>query len=103
MQRIAIARALIIDPRIMLLDEATSALDSISEKHVQTALDDVTKDRATLLIAHRLSTAANADRIIVLSRGKIVEQGSHSQLFEMNGTYAGMYRAFSAGLIDGTL
>lgn len=103
MQRIAIARALIIDPRIMLLDEATSALDSISEKHVQTALEDVTKDRATLLIAHRLSTAANADRIIVLSRGKIVEQGSHSQLFEMNGTYAGMYRAFSAGLIDGTL
>ena len=103
MQRIAIARALIIDPRIMLLDEATSALDSISEKHVQNALDDVTKGRATLLIAHRLSTAANADKIIVLSRGNIVEQGSHSRLFEMNGTYAGMYRAFSAGLIDGTL
>jgi subfamily B ATP-binding cassette protein MsbA len=103
MQRIAIARALIIDPKIMLLDEATSALDSISEKHVQTALDDVTKDRSTLLIAHRLSTAAAADKIIVLSRGHIVEQGSHSQLSEMNGTYAGMYRAFSAGLIDGTL
>jgi subfamily B ATP-binding cassette protein MsbA len=103
MQRIAIARALIIDPRIMLLDEATSALDSISEQHVQGALDDVTKGRATLLIAHRLSTAAKADKIIVLSRGHIVEQGSHARLFEMNGTYAGMYRAFSAGLIDGTL
>jgi ABC-type multidrug transport system fused ATPase/permease subunit len=103
MQRIAIARALIIDPKVMLLDEATSALDSISEQHVQTALDDVTKGRATLLIAHRLSTASKADKIIVLSRGEIVEQGSHNTLSSLNGTYAGMYRAFSAGLIDGTL
>ncbi len=103
MQRIAIARALLIDPKIMLLDEATSALDAISEQHVQSALDDVTVGRATLLIAHRLSTASRADKIIVLSRGKIVEQGSHSYLNEINGTYAGMYRAFSAGLFDGNL
>ncbi|MDQ2986042.1 MAG: ABC transporter ATP-binding protein/permease [Armatimonadota bacterium] len=103
MQRIAIARALIIDPRVMLLDEATSALDSISEQHVQKALDDITVGRATLLIAHRLSTASRADKIIVLSRGHIVEKGSHVFLNEMNGTYAGMYRAFSAGLIDGNL
>lgn len=103
MQRIAIARALLIDPKVMLLDEATSALDAISEQHVQNALDDVTVGRATLLIAHRLSTASRADKIIVLSRGEIVEQGSHSYLNEINGTYAGMYRAFSAGLFDGNL
>jgi len=103
MQRIAIARALLIDPKIMLLDEATSALDAISEQHVQNALDDVTAGRSTLLIAHRLSTASRADKIIVLSRGEIVEQGSHSYLNEINGTYAGMYRAFSAGLFDGNL
>jgi len=103
MQRIAIARALLIDPKVMLLDEATSALDAISEQHVQKALDDVTVGRATLLIAHRLSTASRADKIIVLSRGEIVEQGSHSYLNEINGTYAGMYRAYSAGLFDGNL
>jgi ABC-type multidrug transport system fused ATPase/permease subunit len=103
MQRRAIARALLIDPKVMLLYEATSALDAISEQHVQKALDDVTVGRATLLIAHRLSTASRADKIIVLSRGEIVEQGSHTYLNEINGTYAGMYRAYSAGLFDGNL
>jgi subfamily B ATP-binding cassette protein MsbA len=103
MQRIAIARALLIKPSLMLLDEATSALDAMSEQIVQVALDELMHERTTLLIAHRLTTAARAGKIIVLSRGRIVEQGSHSGLMAESGTYAGMYRAFSAGLFDGNL
>lgn len=103
MQRIAIARALLINPTIMLLDEATSALDAVSEQKVQEALDEILSKRTTLLIAHRLTTAARANQIIVLSAGRIVEKGSHNELMAANGTYAGMYRAFNAGLFDGSL
>jgi subfamily B ATP-binding cassette protein MsbA len=103
MQRIAIARALLVNPKVLLLDEATSALDAVSEKKVQEALERVMHERTTILIAHRLTTAARADRIVVLHRGKLVETGSHEELMKKNGYYATMYRAFSEGIFDGSL
>lgn len=87
-QRVAIARALLRDAPILLLDEATSALDAESEQLVQSALDDMMKDRTTLVIAHRLATVRAADRIIVLDQGKIAEQGTHSELSAAGGLYA---------------
>ncbi len=86
-QRICIARAVLANPPIMLLDEATSALDTESEKLVQEALNNLMKNRTSLIIAHRLSTIQNADIIIVLENGRIVEQGNHQQLLEANGVY----------------
>ncbi|XP_045777785.1 mitochondrial potassium channel ATP-binding subunit isoform X1 [Maniola jurtina] len=86
-QRIAIARAVLKNPPVMILDEATSALDSASEKVVQTALETASKGRTVLVIAHRLSTVMNADLIVVLSKGKIVEMGTHDQLKKLKGHY----------------
>jgi ABC-type multidrug transport system fused ATPase/permease subunit len=86
-QRIAIARAILRDPDILILDEATSALDSVSEKEVQAALEELMKDRSTLVIAHRLSTIKNAHRIVVLIDGEIVENGTHVKLLENEGPY----------------
>lgn len=86
-QRLSIARAVLKDSPIMVLDEATSALDTESEKLVQTALDNMTKNRTSIVIAHRLSTIQNADNIIVMQRGEIVEQGKHHELLAKKGTY----------------
>lgn len=90
-QRIAIARALLRNPRILILDEATSALDTEAERLVQEALERLLKGRTTFIIAHRLSTVQGADKIVVLSRGKIVEVGTHEALLQANGLYAKMH------------
>jgi len=86
-QRLAIARAILKDPHILILDEATSSLDTESESLVQQALENLMRGRTTFVIAHRLSTVMNADRILVLDNGQIVESGTHSQLFARNGLY----------------
>jgi ATP-binding cassette subfamily B (MDR/TAP) protein 1 len=87
-QRIAIARAVIRQPSILIFDEATSALDVASERAVQAALDRISKNRTTIVIAHQLSTIMNADKIVVVAKGEIVQQGVHDQLLEdMNGPY----------------
>ena len=91
-QRLAIARALLKDAPVLILDEATSALDSESERVIQDALAEVMKDRTTLVIAHRLSTIENADQVIVLDHGRVVEQGSHAQLLARDGVYARLHR-----------
>lgn len=86
-QRLSIARAVLKNPPIMILDEATSALDTESEKLVQVALENMMQNRTSIVIAHRLSTIQKADKIIVMQKGKIVEQGSHEELIALNGTY----------------
>lgn len=87
-QRIAIARAIVSNPRILLLDEATSALDGHSERVVQDALDKASVGRTTIVVAHRLATIRNADKILVMSAGEVVEEGTHNRLLELNGHYA---------------
>ena len=86
-QRLSIARAVLKNPPIMILDEATSALDTESEKLVQQALENMMRNRTSIVIAHRLSTIQNADNIIVMQRGEIVEQGKHEELLAKRGTY----------------
>ena len=91
-QRLAIARAILKDPRLLILDEATSSLDSISESLIQQAIEPLLKERTSLVIAHRLSTIMAADEIIVLDKGMIVEQGRHKELLAKNSLYTKLYQ-----------
>jgi subfamily B ATP-binding cassette protein MsbA len=91
-QRIAIARALLKDAPILILDEATSALDTESERYIQEALDELMANRTTFVIAHRLSTVENADRILVMAEGRVIESGTHADLLAAGGQYATLYR-----------
>ena len=90
-QRVAIARTLLKGPPILILDEATSALDSRTEAAIQETLNDVTRQRTSLVIAHRLSTVVDADQIVVLDEGQVAERGTHAQLLRKNGLYAEMW------------
>jgi len=96
-QRIAIARAVLKDPRILILDEATSSLDTESESLVQDALDRLMKGRTTFVVAHRLSTIQQADRILVLDKGRLVEEGTHTALLDKKGLY---YHLYTLGLVE---
>ncbi len=98
-QRIAIARAILKDVPILILDEATSALDSESEHYIQAALEHVMKNRTTIVIAHRLSTIKNAHKIVVMHHGRIVEQGTHYELIELNGHYTQLYNVQQLGMV----
>jgi ATP-binding cassette, subfamily B, bacterial len=91
-QRLALARVILKDPRILILDEATSNLDTLSEQLIQAALRPLFAGRTSLVIAHRLSTILAADRILVLDRGRLVEQGRHADLVERGGLYASLYQ-----------
>ena len=99
-QRLAIARALLLDAPILILDEATSALDTESERLIQDALDRLQQNRTSIVVAHRLSTIENADTILVIEAGEIIEQGTHQSLLSQNGAYSQLYNMqFSEELV----
>lgn len=99
-QRLSIARAILKNPAILIMDEATSALDSISEKAIRGALDDIARNRTTLIIAHRLSTVAHASRVIVMERGHIVETGTHRELLAAGGLYSSLHASQMNGFLQ---
>lgn len=98
-QRIAIARAMLMDAPILILDEATSSLDSVTEKYIQDSLEKLMQGRTTIVIAHRLATLSRIDRILVFDKGKIVEEGTHTALMNMNGLYAKMWKMQAGGFL----
>jgi ATP-binding cassette subfamily B protein len=98
-QRIAIARAILKNAPILILDEATSALDSVTEKYIQEALHTLMTGRTTIVIAHRLSTLSEMDRILVFDNGKIIEDGNHQELIQLNGHYARMWQMQAGGFL----
>ena len=99
-QRVSIARVFLKNPRVLILDEATSALDTVTEQSIQRSLDELSKGRTTIIIAHRLSTVRHADSIAVIENEHVVEQGSHRELMAKNGIYAGLVRAQEIGEED---
>jgi ATP-binding cassette subfamily B protein len=99
-QRVAIARALLKEPRLLILDEATSALDSATEEKIRRSLRGLQLGVTTLVIAHRLSTVIDADEIIVLDRGRVVERGTHAQLLRRSGLYADLWRRQAVEKVD---
>ena len=92
-QLLTIARAILADPKILILDEATSSVDTRTEVRIQKAMDNLMKGRTSFIIAHRLSTIRDADMILVMKDGDIVEQGTHEELLEQNGFYAELYNS----------
>ena len=99
-QRIAIARAILKNAPILVLDEATSALDSESEAAIQSALKNLMQNRTSIVVAHRLSTIAGLDEIVVLDDGKIIEQGTHAELLKKNGAYQKLWSRQSGAFLD---
>jgi len=98
-QRIAIARAILKNAPILILDEATSALDSVTEKYIQDALHLLMEGKTTIVIAHRLSTLSEMDRILVFDNGQIIEDGKHEELIQLNGHYAKMWHMQAGGFL----
>ena len=100
-QRVAIARAILNDPRILIFDEATSALDYESESIIQNNLHEICRGRTVIIIAHRLSTLKDADRIMVVDKGEIIEYDTHEKLMALNGLYAYLHDQQKRGAVDG--
>jgi ATP-binding cassette subfamily B protein len=98
-QRIAIARAILVNAPILILDEATSSLDSVTEKYIQDSLEKLMQNRTTIVIAHRLSTLSRMDRILVFDKGKIIEEGTHAELMKQKGLYAQMWNMQVGGFL----